>query len=226
MTETAEVYVFGTGELSALARYCIEHDSDSRVAGFFVDREFRDSERFEGLPVLAFEELAAGERTPALRLVLPTGNSRINGVRRDRYERARSLGFEFLTWVSSRASTWPDLVLGENCLVYEGAVVQPFTRIGDNVIVRSGAHLSHHNVIEDHCFIAAGATLGGNVHVGCQSFVGLGAVVRDGVRLAERTFVGAGAVVLGNTEADGVYVGNPARKLDKSSAEVTAVRRR
>ena len=68
--------------------------------------------------------------------------------------------------------------------------------------------------------------MGGNVHVGCQSFVGIGAVVRDGVWLAERTFVGAGAVVLGNTEADGVYVGNPARKLDKSAAEVTAVRRR
>jgi Glycosyl transferase family 2 len=48
--------------------------------------------------------------------------------------------------------------------------------------------------------------------------LGLGAVVRDGIRLAPRCLVGAGAVVFGDTEPDGVYVGNPARRAPGKSA--------
>lgn len=66
--------------------------------------------------------------------------------------------------------------------------------------------------------MAAGATLGGNATVGEQAFVGLGAVVRDGIAIAERCFIGAGAVVTANTEADGLYPGNAARRAEVGSS--------
>ena len=155
------------------------------------------------------------------RLLIPLGFHAINGLRRDRYLAAKAQGYEFVSYVSSRASVWPDLEVGENCLIYEHAIIQPFARIGNNVIIRSGAHISHHCQIADHAFVAAGVTLGGNVTVGAQTFVGLGAVLRDGLAIAERTFIGAGAVVLGDTEPDGVYVGNPAKKIVRSANQVT-----
>ncbi len=150
----------------------------------------------------------------------------INGLRRARYEGAKAQGYEFVSYVSSRASTWPDLQVGENCMIYEHAIIQPFVRIGDNVIIRSGAHISHHCQVADHAFVAAGVTFGGNVKLGEQAYVGVGAVLRDRLIVAERSFIGAGAVVVSDTEADGVYVGNPARKTARTALDVTCSRAR
>lgn len=219
--EPIEVVLFGADTFASLAWYCLSHDSPYRVVAFCVDRAYLNQRTHEGLPVVAFEELRAHYPPERARLLIPLGFHAINGLRRARYEQAKAMGYGLIRYLSSRASHWPDIPVGDNSLVYENAILQPFSRIGDNVIIRSGAHISHHCEIRDHAFIAAGVTLGGNVTVGEQSFIGLGAVVRDNVTLAERSFVGAGAVILADTEADGVYVGNPARKLERTALEVT-----
>ena len=215
------VIVFGTNGLSSLAAYCLTHDSPYRVAAFTVDRAFLGAGLHEGVPVVPFEDLTSHYPPGEVFLLIPLGYHAINGLRRDRYLAAKAMGYEFISYVSSRASIWPDLQVGENCLIYEHAIIQPYARIGNNVIIRSGAHISHHCTVADHVFVAAGVTLGGNVRVGSQSFVGLGAVLRDGLTIAERSFMGAGAVVVADTEADGVYVGNPARKLARNALDVT-----
>lgn len=219
--ERSEVVLFGADTFASLARYCLSEDSPYRVVAFTVDGAFLDSRTHEGLPVVPFEELVQHYPPDRVRLLLPLGYHAINGLRRARYEQAKAWGYRFISYVSSRASLWPNVEIGENCLVYEQAILQPFSRIGDNAIIRSGSHISHHCTIADHAFIAAGATLGGNVTVGKQCFVGLGAVVRDGLTLAERSFVGAGAVMIADTEPDGVYVGNPGKKLERSALRVT-----
>jgi len=216
-----DVVLFGADTFSSLAWYCLSHDSPYRVVGFTVDQAYLDAPTHHGLPVLPFERLEEHFAPGQVRLLIPLGYHAINGLRRARYEQARARGYGFISYVSSRASTWPDLQVGQNCLVYEHAIIQPFARIGDNVIIRSGAHISHHCQVADHAFVAAGATLGGNVRIGAQAFIGVGAVLRDGLAIGERSFIGAGAVVVADTEADGVYVGNPARKAARSALEVT-----
>ncbi len=215
------VVIFGNGTFASLAWYCLTHDSPWQVKAFTVDRAYIKNPTHEGLPVIAFEDLPSRYPPSEVRLLIPLGYAQINGLRRERYLQAKALGYGFVSYISSRAAVWPDLQVGENCLIYEHAIIQPFARIGDNVIIRSGAHISHHCVIGSHSFVAAGACFGGNVTVAEQAFIGLGAVLRDGLHLAERSFIGAGAVVIANTDADGVYVGNPARKIAKSALEAT-----
>jgi len=60
---------------------------------------------------------------------------------------------------------------------------------------------------------------GGNVTIGEQCFVGLGAVIRNDIKLAPRCLIGAGAVVMADTQAEKVYVGNPARRLNQSAID-------
>lgn len=218
---TQDVVLFGTESLSDLAWYCLTHDSAYKPIGFTVDSAYMRAPAHQGLPVVPFERLTEHFPPATTRLMIPLGFHAINGLRRARYEQAKEYGYSFAKYVSSRASTWPDTPIGDNSLIYEHAIVQPFARIGNNVIVRSGGHISHHCTVADHAFIAAEVTLGGNVTVGEQSFVGLGAVIRDGITLAPRSMIGAGAVVLKDTEPDGVYVGNPARRIEKSAMDVT-----
>lgn len=221
MNNSTDVVLFGADNFASLAWYCLKHDSPYRPVAFTVDRAYLRASSHHGLPVVAFEQLPAHYPPSQVRLLIPLGYHAINGLRRARFEQARAMGYDFISYVSSRASTWPDLQVGDNCIVYEHAIIQPFARIGDNAIIRSGAHISHHCEVGEHAFVAAGVTLGGNVSIGAQSFVGVGAVLRDGLGIAERTFIGAGAVVVADTEADGVYVGNPARKGARSALEVT-----
>ncbi len=216
-----EVVIFGTAGLSSLAWYALTHDSAFTPVAFTVDAGYLREPMHEGLPVIAFDQLPSHYAPAATALLVPLGYRQINGLRRARYEQAKARGYRAIRYVSSRALTWPDLQVGENTLIYEGTIVQPFSSIGANVIIRSGVHISHHCTIADHAFVAAGATLGGHVRVGAQAFIGLGAVLRDGIRIAERSFIGAGTVIIADTAPDGVYVGNPARRLDKSALEVT-----
>lgn len=216
------VVVFGNMRSASLAWYCLLHDSEFKVAGFAVDEAYITSSIFEGLPLVPFESLETHYPPSDYRLLLPTGYQHINGLRRARFESARQRGYDFASYVSTRASVWPDLSVGDNVLIYEHAIIQPFARIGDNCIIRSGAHISHHCQVESHAFVAAEVAMGGEGIIGEQAFVGVGAVLRDRIRIAERSFIGAGAVVVQDTEADGVYVGNPARKAKKTSYEASA----
>lgn len=211
------VVIFGNLHSASLAYYCLLHDSLWTVAGFTVDEAYRASSHFEGLPLVPFEMLEEHYPPSDYRLLIPMGYQHINGVRRARFEKAKARGYAFVSYVSSRASVWPDLKIGENVLIYEHAIIQPFARIGSNCIIRSGAHISHHCEVADHAFVAAEVAMGGEGYVGEQAFVGVGSVLRDRIRIAERSFIGAGAVVVQDTQPDGVYVGNPARKANKTA---------
>jgi sugar O-acyltransferase (sialic acid O-acetyltransferase NeuD family) len=218
--DTRPVVIFGTMRSASLARYCLAHDSTLKVVGFTVDAAYVRGPEHEGLPLVAFEDLESRFKPQDCRLLIPMGYQGVNGVRRARYESAKSRGFGFANYVSSRASVWPDLQIGDNVLIYEHAIVQPFCRIGSNCIIRSGAHVSHHCEVADHAFVAAEVAMGGETAIGEQAFIGVGAVLRERLRIAPRSFIGAGAVVIADTQPDGAYVGNPARKLDKSALEV------
>lgn len=154
------VVIFGNLRSASLAWYCLLHDSAYRVAGFTVDAAYITSQQFEGLPLVPFEALQVHYPPTDYRLLIPMGYQHINGVRRARYEQARQRGYTLPSYVSSRASVWPDLKIGDNVLIYEHAIIQPFARIGSNCIIRSGAHISHHCEVADHAFIAAEVAMG------------------------------------------------------------------
>jgi sugar O-acyltransferase (sialic acid O-acetyltransferase NeuD family) len=149
-----------------------------------------------GLPVLAFEDLLESHPPDRVDLLVATGFRGANSIRRGIYERCRALGYEFVTYVSSRAYRITEGEIGENTFIFEANVIQPFTTIGANVVIWSGNHIGHHSRIEDHCFIASHAVISGHVEIGESSFVGVNATLRDGVTLGKRCVIGAGAVVL------------------------------
>lgn len=117
----------------------------------------------------------------------------MNQARREVIDTAQSLGYACPSWISSRALTWPDLSIGEHCLIFDGVNIQPFARLGNNCIVRSGAVLSHDAELGDDCLIACGAIIGGAAKIG--DGLGLNCTIRDKVSVAAGSFIAAGAVV-------------------------------
>ena len=62
--------------------------------------------------------------------------------------------------------------------------------------------------------------LSGHCTVEPFSFFGVNATVRDGARIAEGSFVAMAAAITRDTEAWGVYKGNPAKKAEISSRDL------
>lgn len=222
MTNAADrsVVIFGAGELAQLAHFYFTHDAARRVAGFTVDAKFVNSSECQGLPLVPFEEVEHHFPPRGFDLFVAIGYTALNVTRARRCADATARGYRLATYISSRASTWPDLVIGDNCLIMEGNVIQPFVRVGHNVVMFCSSLVSHHVEIGDNCFIGSEATICGGVRIGANSFIGVNATIREHLNIGSDCIIGAGTLILQDTADGSGYIGNgtadsgiPSRRL-------------
>lgn len=215
----AKVVIFGVLDTAELAHFYLTHDSDHEVVAFTVNREYVETTEFKGLPIVAFEEVETIFPPSEFKFFAPMTGRKMNKNREKVYLEAKAKGYECITYISSKA-TWFNNEIGENCFILEDNTIQPFTKIGNNCVFWSGNHIGHHGHIKDHVFFTSHVVLSGHCLVESYSFFGVNATIRDYTTIAEGTLVGMAASITKNTEAWGVYVGNPAVKKGLPSYEV------
>lgn len=208
MTDTMSrpLIIFGTGELAQLAHFYFTHDSTRRVAGFTVDAQYIDTPEYLGLPLVASESLEANFPAESFDLFIAIGYKGLNRFRASRCAAFKERSYSLASYVSSRASVWPDLVIGDNCLIMEGNVIQPFAKIGDGVIMFCNSIISHHAEVGDYCFIGSEATISGGVKIGANSFVGVNSTIREHLTIGCDCIIGAGALIMKDTADDSSYL--------------------
>ena len=215
------VVVFGVGDFARVAAHYLMVDSSHEVVAFTVhERHLPRSAVLSGLPVVAFEELAATHPPEAFSVFVAIGFSRVNQARAEIVQQCRDRGYQFVRYVNSLATTFGDVAVGDNGFVFENNVIQPFVSIGEDVILWSGNHIGHDVTIADHVFIASHAVVSGNCTIGAYSFIGVNATIRDGVTIAPRCVIGAGAVVMRDTNEGDVYAVPNTRLFPKRSWEL------
>jgi sugar O-acyltransferase (sialic acid O-acetyltransferase NeuD family) len=209
--------VFGTGPIATIVHFYLTHDSPIQVVAFTADQTHIADDEFLGLPVVPFDRVVELYPPDRFSMFIAIGFSRMNKVREARYHQAKEAGYELATFVSSKATTWPGSVIGDNCFIMEDVIVHPFVEIGNDNIIWSGSHIGHGSVVKDHCFVSSRTAISGYVTVEPNCFFGTNSTIRDKVVIARECVIGAGAVILKNTQERGVYVANPARLLPTSS---------
>lgn len=216
----AKVVLFGVKDFAELAHYYLTSDSNHEVVGFSVNRAYLpESGVFCGLPVVAFESVETRFDPATHAFFAPLAPRGMNLAREQVYLQIKSKGYECISYVSSRATVF-DNAIGENCFILENNTLQPFTSIGNNVILWSGNHIGHHGEIRDHAFFTSHVVLSGHCIVEPYSFFGVNSTIRDGLTIAEGSFITMAAAVTKDTEAWGVYRGNPAEKARMSSKQL------
>jgi sugar O-acyltransferase (sialic acid O-acetyltransferase NeuD family) len=212
-----QVVVFGDGQVAGLAQFFLSHDSPYEPVAFTVDRAFLKSDTLMGLPVVPFEEVLARYPVDEFGMFIAVGYSRLNRFREEKYHQAKDMGYQLISYVSSRATTWPGANIGDNCFIMDNNVIQPFATVGNNVTLWSGCHIGHESVIKDHCFLSAGTIISGNVTVESNCFFGVNSTIRDVITIAHECVIGAGALIMKSTQAKGVYLGPTAQLLPMPS---------
>lgn len=200
------VVVYGNG---AMARVLHAFAAQALpIAGFTVDADCipAGEPRFCGLPLVPFDEV--GRHFPPARFdaIVAVGFAGMNELRRARHEALAAMGYGFARYVHPSVVLHPDVLIEEDCIVYDHVALHPGTRVGRGSFIASNASLGHDCRIGAFGWINGGVALAGGVEVGEQAFFGVNASVADGVRLGARSYVGAGTLVARDTAADSVTI--------------------
>lgn len=194
-----KLVIYGTGLIAEVADFYFRNDSNYSVAAFCNVGEFIKEDRFQGVPVVPFEELDKSHTPADYELFVAVGYQKTNQIRQQRFEEVRRKGYRLASYVSSRA-TYYGTPVGANCFILENNVIQPYVRIGDNVTLWSGNHVGHHSRIASHCFISSHVVISGNCDIGENCFLGVNSTIRDNVKLGKFVVVSPGAVVMKDCE--------------------------
>ena len=216
----AKVIIFGIQDYAELAHYYLKNDSEHKVVGFSVNSEFMPADRsFKGLPVFEFEGIENKFPPTEYKLFAPMAPKGMNKLREKVYNQIKEKGFEFVTYVSSKATVFNNKI-GDNCFILEDNTIQPFTNIGNNVVLWSGNHIGHHGEIMDHVTVTSHVVMSGHCIIEKYCFLGVNATLRDGITLSEGSLIAMSASVISDTEPWGIYKGNPAKKGTRLSHEI------
>jgi sugar O-acyltransferase (sialic acid O-acetyltransferase NeuD family) len=204
------VVVFGAGEIAEVAHFYLTRDAGRDIAAFTVDEAFLTTERMCDRPVVPFEKVEERYSPLEHEFFVATSYARLNGVRAQKCAEAKAKGYRLTSYVSNKATTWPDLRVGDNCFILEDNTIQPFVAIGNNVTMWSGNHIGHHAVIRDNCFITSHVVVSGGVVIEENSFIGVNATLRDHIRVGRNCVIGAGSLILQDCADFSVFTQAPA----------------
>ena len=180
-----EIVIFGTGDMAQVAAVYIRAHSDLNIVGYTVDESYKSGDTFDGLPLVPWETLEKVFPPDKVKLLGPLTYQRMNTIRRDRYLEGKARGYSFASFIHPDCNIYTDKI-GENCLILERNVIQPFSSIGNNVIIWSGSHVGHHAQVGDHVFISTYVGIGGSAVIGDECHLAGRAGVVHGVTVGPR----------------------------------------
>jgi sugar O-acyltransferase (sialic acid O-acetyltransferase NeuD family) len=100
-------------------------------------------------------------------------------------------------------------------IVMHRVVVNANARIGEGCILNTACIIEHDTQVDDFCHVSTSAVINGGATVGRGTFIGSNATVNEGVKIGEGVVIGSHSVAISNCGPGGVFVGTPARRLER-----------
>ncbi len=213
MKKTKKLIIFGAGTLGHLAYEYFQHDSEYEISCFTTESKYIEAGQiFCGSPVFAFENIQKTHPPEEYEMYIALGWYKLNRNRTHFYNLAKEKGYKLATYISSSASIWHNVEIGDNCMIMENCVLHPFSKIGNNVTLWSCCCIQHYSYIRDNCSLVARCVIAGNSEIGENSFLGVNVSVGDNLRIAPDNFIAMGSVIRKSTQPNSIYEGNPAKR--------------
>ncbi len=197
-----DVLIYGGGQLGRQMHYFLAaHGQDEcRVLGCVDDVRTAGEQVTEGLWVVGnLESIAENPDFDPNRclLVLAIGYTDMLG-RDQAFNRAKALGYEFLTLIHPQAIVEQNVRLGEGVMIMAGAVVDQYNEIGDITYLDIGTSVGENGQIGTNNYLAAGTSIGGNVTIGRDNFLGMDTTVTNDVSIGDFNLINAKTMIYKN----------------------------
>lgn len=214
--KSRKLLIFGSAEIAELARFYFDLDSPYQVVAFVVDDEFYSETTFQGLDVVPWSDALKKYPPSEYSMHVALSYRGLNSLRENKFKQCQSAGYELVSYVSSRATIFPDLKLGSNCFILENQNIQPRVTLEDNVMLWSGNHVGHGSTIKEHAYLASHVVISGHVEIGRRCFIGVNATIRDFLLIGDDTFIGMGAIVTRNLAEGSVVLPSKSEVIEGS----------
>lgn len=188
--EKQNLLIVGTSVTArSIYKYVVDYELFN-LLGFVVDSEYKTCDTYCDMPVYTFDALPAGFNKEEDFLFIAMEWDRLNATRRKVYLRLKDEGYKLANIISPHAIIHGN-VLGDNCWITDGVIIENDVNIHEDVMIKSRATIAHLSTIEAHCFVGANSFLAGGVHVGEQTYIGISATIFNSVNIGRKCLVGA-----------------------------------
>ena len=212
----SKLIIYGTSVIAQLAYEYFSTDSNYHICGFTIENQYKTTNRFCGLEVYPFEEILNRCPPDEYDMFIAIGSMKLNTIREIYYKKAKDLGYRLASYVSSKASVYSNVDIGDNCFILPFTVIQPYAQISNSVFIWDTSMIGHHCKISNHVFIAS-AKIAGLTTIDNNCFIGLGSLISDNIVISEYNYIAMGSVINKNTKSNGIYRGNPAKRFQIDS---------
>jgi sugar O-acyltransferase (sialic acid O-acetyltransferase NeuD family) len=212
-----KLVIIGIDLFGELSYEYFSKSAEYEVIGFAptvrsIKKEFLD------LPVVSLDDIRETYPPQEYYTFVALAHSRLNRKRTALFQQLKFWGYKCATYISPQALVWPNVSIGENCIILDMVYLQPFSRVGDNVFLLGANYLGHGAKIGNHVYVAPHAVILGGAEIGENSFIGANSTIRDSVKIAKDNYIGMGCLININTKENEVYK-QPAAILSKTPAK-------
>lgn len=201
-----DLIIVGTGAIADVIADYFEHDPRYNIVAFAIDSKHIDKPEFKGKPIVPFESVDKIYPSTNYLMFIAVGYVQLNHLRARFYNEAKAMGYMLVNYSSPHAYIHHNVLMGDNCFIFENNVIQYDVKIGNNVMLWSGNHIGHSTILRNHVYVASHVVVSGYCDIGEYSFIGVNAAVADKIKVGRNCLIGMGANITKDTEDDQVYV--------------------
>ncbi|MDB9964257.1 acetyltransferase [Vicingaceae bacterium] len=199
------IVIFGIGKIADVIQYYMREESNMDVKAFTVHGRYVRDDEFNGLPIVAFEELHLKYPSNQFDVFVAVGYQDMNNLRKCVMSELEDQGYNLVSYVHPNSGVSNDIKYGKNCFIMNQVNIHPRVVLGDGVFVWSGAMIGHHSKIGSYSWITSSANIGGNVSIGENCFLALNSNVSHSIEIGNEVFLGSNTLVTQNLN-DGAAV--------------------
>jgi len=216
---TKEIIIFGIGKIADVIQYYMREESGLPVKAFTVDSKFITDPVFNGLPVVAFEELEKNYPPDTYSVFVALGYHDLNALREQKIAEVEAKGYEIITYIHPASGAPKDLVTGKNCFIMNNVCIHPRVKLGDDVFVWSGAIIGHHSTIGNHNWLTSAANISGNVRTGNNCFFAINSTIGHSATIGNEVFIGANTQVIKDVPDGSVIIAQSDKPIKLNSKQ-------
>jgi sugar O-acyltransferase (sialic acid O-acetyltransferase NeuD family) len=187
--------VFGTGQIADIVTYYFAKSGRS-IHCYIVDDESISIEKFLQRPVYQVADFFHKFKPTEVETFVAISYHNQNSWREKYFKLLTKNGFECTNYISQQAFVQEDVLVGSNCLILEGSVIQKTCEIRENSYIWTGVQIGHHSIVGANAFLGAGAILMGCNSVGRNAHISANCTIKDHLEVKDKAYIPPGSVLL------------------------------
>ncbi len=207
-----KILIHGTGTQGRLLFAEMSDDGRYDVEAFVCDDKFYSPADFMGKPVYRASDIERHFPPGSLK-VISTGVYASPRERYHSYLQMKEKGYQFINYISRKATVADNVVMGENNIIFSGVYLDFFGRLGNSNIIRPNTYIGHDFNIHNGVYISPGCHIAGYSTIEDLSFIGISSTILERLTIRTETLIGAKTLITKDTVPYSQYVGSPAKKI-------------